>query len=103
MQEADEQICDARLALDADGITESSLSDDEDSHPIPLTSDRTRNNNEISSDDESSSDVSYSGEEDGNTPQHHPKTDHIGVVKVDEADIKSGVKQNGLQPACLNI
>ena len=35
VKQADENICDVTMALTAEGITEYSLSDNEDYHPIP--------------------------------------------------------------------
>lgn len=95
MQEADETICDARLALDADGITEYSLSDDEDGYPVPPTSDHPQTNDEVSSSAGSSSAASYSDDEDDNTSHH--RTDCTEEAQEDEAAVGCGIEHDVLE------
>lgn len=92
MREADEQICDTRLVLNADGITEYSLSDDEDCFPAPPTSDHTQHDGD-SSPSACSSSASYSDNED----EHTSSSPQLGTDRVEVAGVDVTAGENGIE------
>lgn len=81
MKEVDEHICDVKLALDAGGITEYSLSDNEDQYPIPPSSDNMQHYGASSSTSASTSAASDS--EDGGSQQDY-QTETSCIEEVEE-------------------
>lgn len=86
VQQADEQICDTRLSLSMDGITEYSLSDDEDTYPAPPSSDLIQ----FSNDAGSSSSADYTDDEDYGSSQDFG-VDCVGVVEADGLGAAGGI------------